>query len=114
MATAQAAGASPIIAVNYGTGTAALAAGWVQDANVTKGYGIKWWEVGNENYGNGTYGANWEADSHCTDASRHGDPGRHVGEPDLQLRPGRLCRRGARLHLRDEGGRPRASTSARC
>jgi hypothetical protein len=69
MTTANTAGASPIIAVNYGTGTAALAAGWVQDANVTKGYGIKWWEVGNENYGNGTYGANWEADSHCTDAA---------------------------------------------
>lgn len=69
MATAQAAGASPIITANYGTGTAAKAAAWVQSANVTNNYGITWWEVGNEVYGNGTYGANWEADSHCTDAS---------------------------------------------
>ncbi|HET7244165.1 MAG TPA: cellulose-binding domain-containing protein, partial [Streptosporangiaceae bacterium] len=27
--------------------------------------GISYWEVGNEVYGNGTYGANWETDSHC-------------------------------------------------
>lgn len=69
MGTAQAAGAHPIITVNYGTGTPALAAGWVQNANVTNNYGITYWEVGNEVYGNGTYGANWEADSHCTNAS---------------------------------------------
>ena len=69
MATSKAAGASPIISVNYGTGTASEAAGWVQNANVTNAYGISYWEVGNETYGNGTYGANWEADSHCTDAS---------------------------------------------
>ena len=65
MTTAQAAGAQPIITVNYGTGTPALAAAWVQDADVTNNYGIQYWEVGNEVYGNGTYGANWEADSHC-------------------------------------------------
>ena len=29
------------------------------------GDGISYWEVGNEVYGNGTYGANWETDSHC-------------------------------------------------
>jgi hypothetical protein len=69
MGTAQAAGASPIITVNYGTGTPALAASWVQNANVTNHYGITYWEVGNEVYGNGTYGANWEADSHCTNQS---------------------------------------------
>src|SRR5262249_41132499 len=32
-------------------------------------YGIKYWEIGNETAGNGTYGANWEADAHCTDAN---------------------------------------------
>jgi hypothetical protein len=69
MGTAKAAGAHPIITTNYGTGTAALAASWVQNADVTNNYGIQYWEVGNEVYGNGTYGANWEADSHCTDAS---------------------------------------------
>ncbi len=69
MGTAQAAGTHPVITVNYGTGTPALAAAWVQNANVTNTYGITYWEVGNEVYGNGTYGANWEADSHCTTSS---------------------------------------------
>ncbi|WP_188317024.1 cellulose binding domain-containing protein [Solihabitans fulvus] len=68
MRTARSAGANPIITVNYGTGTPALAQSWVQNA-VTNNDGINYWEVGNEVYGNGTYGANWEADAHCTDAS---------------------------------------------
>jgi hypothetical protein len=68
MRTAQTAGANPVIIANYGTGTPALAQAWVQNA-VTNNYGINYWEVGNEVYGNGTYGANWEADAHCTDAS---------------------------------------------
>jgi hypothetical protein len=66
MGTAQSAGASPVITVNWGTGNSSLAAAWVQNANVTNHYGIQYWEVGNEVYGNGTYGSNWEADSHCT------------------------------------------------
>jgi hypothetical protein len=68
MRTAQASAANPIITVNYGTGTPALAQAWVQNA-VSNNYGVNYWEVGNEIYGNGTYGANWEADAHCTDAS---------------------------------------------
>ena len=36
MSTANAAGAQPIITFNYGTGTPALAAAWVQNADVTK------------------------------------------------------------------------------
>ena len=68
MSTAQSVGAQPIITLNYGTGSPALAAAWVQDADVTNNYGIKYWEVGNEVYGNGTYGANWETDSHCNTA----------------------------------------------
>ena len=47
------------ITVNYGSGTAQLAADWVTNANVTKGLGIKYWEVGNECYGN------WEYDTHA-------------------------------------------------
>ena len=73
MATAQATGAQPIITLNYGTGSPSLAASWVQDADVTDDYGITYWEVGNEVYGNGTYGANWEADAHC-DTSLNGSP----------------------------------------
>ena len=34
-------------------------------ANVTKGYGATYWTIGNENYGNGHYGAAWEADNHA-------------------------------------------------
>ena len=33
-------------------------------ANITKGYGAKYWEIGNEIYGNGHYGSAWEADDH--------------------------------------------------
>jgi hypothetical protein len=80
MGTAQGAGAQPIITVNYGTGTPALAAAWVQDADVTNNYGIQYWEVGNEVYGNGTYGANWETDSHCN-TSLNGTPVTVGSEP---------------------------------
>ncbi len=62
MTTANAADARPIITVNYGTGTPSLAAAWVQAA---AGDSVGYWEVGNEVYGNGTYGSNWEADAHC-------------------------------------------------
>jgi hypothetical protein len=58
-------GAQPMVTANYGTGTAQEAAAWVRQANVIKGYGVKYWEIGNENYGNGHYGANWEADDHA-------------------------------------------------
>jgi alpha-L-arabinofuranosidase len=62
MSTANAAGAQPIITVNYGTGTPSLAGSWAQAAASDS---VGFWEVGNEVYGNGTYGANWEADAHC-------------------------------------------------
>jgi hypothetical protein len=64
MAGVQRVGAKPIIIANYGTGTAQEAADWVEYANVTKGYGVKYWEIGNELYGNGHYGSGWEADDH--------------------------------------------------
>lgn len=64
MAAARRIGAQPMIIANYGTGTPGEAAGWVRHANVTKDYGVKYWTVGNENYGNGHYGAKWEADDH--------------------------------------------------
>ncbi|MBE3010936.1 cellulose binding domain-containing protein [Microbispora sp. NEAU-D428] len=64
MGTVRAAGAQAVVIANYGTGTPEEAAGWVRYANVTKKYGVKFWEVGNELYGNGHYGATWEADDH--------------------------------------------------
>ena len=51
--------AQAFISVNYGTGTAQEAAEWVRYSNITKGYGFKFWEIGNENYGS------WEADAHA-------------------------------------------------
>jgi hypothetical protein len=79
MTTAKAVGAEPIITVNYGTGTPALAAAWVSAA-ASGSDGVKYWEVGNEVYGNGTYGANWEADAHC-DTSPSGGPVTIGSEP---------------------------------
>jgi hypothetical protein len=54
--TATAIASQAVITVNYGSGTPAEAAMWVTDSNVTKGYGFKYWEVGNECYGT------WEND----------------------------------------------------
>src|SRR5215471_18302593 len=79
MTTAKAVGAEPIITVNYGTGTPSLAAAWVSNA-ASNSDGVKYWEVGNEVYGNGTYGANWEADAHCT-TSPSGGPVTIGSEP---------------------------------
>jgi hypothetical protein len=79
MTTAQSVGAAPIVTVNYGTGTPALAAAWVTAAKSASD-NVKFWEVGNEVYGNGTYGANWEADSHC-DTSAGGSPVTVGSEP---------------------------------
>ncbi|MET9633184.1 cellulose binding domain-containing protein [Lentzea sp. NPDC006480] len=65
MAGVRRAQAQPIVIANYGTGSPQEAADWVRYANITKGYGVKYWEIGNELYGNGHYGANWEADDHA-------------------------------------------------
>jgi len=53
------------ITVNYGSnascsgpGDPTEAAAWVTYSNVTKNYGVKWWTVGNEEYGS------WEYDLH--------------------------------------------------
>lgn len=71
MGIAQAAGAAPLITVNYGSNSAGNgggdpneAAAWVDYANNQKHYGVKYWEVGNEVYGNGLYGSPWETDLH--------------------------------------------------
>ena len=89
MSMAHAADAQAMITVDYGAGTPQEAAGWVKYAN--KGgpeyngpvptyaggsstghhYGVKYWEVGNEVYGNGTYGADWEYDTHAMGPSTY-------------------------------------------
>jgi hypothetical protein len=65
MGTVKKLGAQPMLIANYGSGTPQEAADWVRYANVTKGYGAKYWEVGNELYGNGHYGSGWETDQHA-------------------------------------------------
>ncbi|RKE17763.1 cellulose binding domain-containing protein [Streptomyces sp. TLI_171] len=65
MGTVRATGAQPILIANYGSGTPQEAADWVRYANVTKNYGAKYWEIGNEIYGNGVYGSGWENDTHA-------------------------------------------------
>ncbi|HWA84881.1 MAG TPA: immunoglobulin domain-containing protein [Opitutus sp.] len=57
---ARSVGAQAIITVNYGSGTPQDAADWVTYSNVTKGYGFKYWEIGNECYGD------WESDAHSS------------------------------------------------
>ena len=52
-------GAQVFTTVNYGSGTAAEAAGWVRSANQTNHCGFKYWEIGNECYGT------WENDTHA-------------------------------------------------
>lgn len=50
-----------VITVNYGTGTPAEAAAEVKFADVTHHYGIEYWEIGNEVYGDGAYqNVTWE------------------------------------------------------
>lgn len=58
------------ITVNYGSGTSDEAAAWVQYSNITKNYGFKYWEIGNENYGD------WENDLH----TRKHDPYTYANE----------------------------------
>src|SRR5262249_50259956 len=61
------------ITVNYGSNpqctdgaSPAEAAGWVSYANNTKGYNVKWWSVGNEEFG-----ASWETDKHQPASAQH-------------------------------------------
>jgi len=56
---ATTAAAQVFITANYGSGTPTEAADWVRYGNVTKGYGFKYWEIGNENYGA------WETDNNA-------------------------------------------------
>jgi hypothetical protein len=82
-------GSTPIITVNYGSnlsnnggGEPSVAASWVQYANVTNNYGIVYWEIGNETYGNGYYtNWNWEYDLHYLDQTAANRVGQSVLSP---------------------------------
>ncbi len=89
MAIVKAVGAESMLTVNYGSGTAQEAADWVRYANqggrAYRGpvptypdasrtghhYGIKYWEIGNELYGDGTYGATWEVNHNAHDPTTY-------------------------------------------
>jgi alpha-L-arabinofuranosidase len=89
MSVVTAAGGQPMLTVNYGSGTEQEAADWVRYANKggphykgpvptypgasAKGhnYGIRYWEVGNELYGDGTYGATWEVNHKSHDPTTY-------------------------------------------
>jgi alpha-N-arabinofuranosidase len=55
--TADATHAAVYITANYGTGTPEEAAAWVRAANAVNKHNVRFWEIGNENYGT------WEADN---------------------------------------------------
>lgn len=64
-------GTQAMLTVNYGSNAAGTtggdpqeAAAWVQYANLTRHYHVRYWEIGNELYGNGNYGSQWEVDLH--------------------------------------------------
>lgn len=110
MSVVAAANVQGMITVNYGSGTAQEAADWVRYANrggpryagpvptypgaSRRGhnYGIKYWEIGNEVYGDGTYGATWEVNHKAHDPATYAqgvvsysramkavDPSIHIG-----------------------------------
>ncbi|HTC21243.1 MAG TPA: discoidin domain-containing protein, partial [bacterium] len=57
--------AVPLITVNVGTGTPSEAASWVYYANTVKGYGIKYWQIGNEMDGIWETGGPFRADDYA-------------------------------------------------
>ncbi len=65
--------AQAFITVNYGSATAQDAADWVTYSNVTKHYGFKYWEIGNECYGSWEYDRQVAAHDPTTYANRAGD-----------------------------------------
>ena len=87
MSWCQNIGAQPLITVNFGSGTPEEAAAWVSYANTTRGYGIKYWEIGNEMHGPWELGGPVNADDYATrfmqfsEAMKAADPGIKVGGP---------------------------------
>jgi hypothetical protein len=89
----------PMITVNMGTGTPQEAAAWVYYANVVKGYGIKYWQVGNELDGNWETGGPLNADDYGRrflefyTAMKKADPHIAIAGPNVgsAMNPSNLC-----------------------
>jgi hypothetical protein len=76
------------LTVNYGSNpqctngaSPSEAAGWVKYANNVKGYNVKWWSVGNEEFG-----ASWEIDEHQPASTQH-DPATYANLVATQFYP---------------------------
>ena len=76
------------LTVDYGTNppctdgaNPAEAAEWVKYANDVKHYGVKWWSIGNEEFG-----ASWEVDEHQPPSTRH-DPATYANLVATQFYP---------------------------
>ena len=86
--TATATHAQVFISVNYGTGTPEEAADWVRHSNVEKGYGFKYWEIGNENYGSWEMDLNTRPHDPVTYATRFAEYARQMKAVDPSIKIG--------------------------
>ena len=76
--------AAPLITTNLGTGSAQEAAAWVRYANVVKGYGIKYWQAGNEVNGRWETGGPVNAADHVKRFIRYYDAMKAV-DPSIRV-----------------------------
>jgi alpha-N-arabinofuranosidase len=81
-------GAQVIITVNYGSGTPEEAADWVRCANITNHCGFRYWEIGNENYGDWEHDENSPAHDPVTYARRAKEYIRQMKAVDPSLKIG--------------------------
>lgn len=81
-------GAQVFITANYGSGTPEAAAAWVRYSNVTNHYGFKYWEIGNENYGNWEHDKNSPRHDPVTYATRASDFLRQMRAADPNIKIG--------------------------
>ncbi|MCS7091443.1 MAG: alpha-L-arabinofuranosidase [Verrucomicrobiota bacterium] len=88
MSVATNLGAEIFITVNYGSGTPEEAAAWVRYANITRGYGIRYWEIGNECYGTWEYDTNARPHDAYTYAVRAAEYIRQMKAVDSSIKVG--------------------------
>jgi alpha-N-arabinofuranosidase len=80
--------ASVFITANYGSGSPQEAADEVRYANRTKQYGFKYWEIGNENYGNWELDNNTRPHDPVTYATRFKDYAQQMTAIDRSIKVG--------------------------
>jgi hypothetical protein len=80
--------AQVFITVNYGSGKPEEAAAWIRCANVTNHCGFKYWEIGNENYGNWEHDQNSPPHDPVTYARRASEYIRQMKAADPRIKIG--------------------------